>query len=220
MTRYRVGRLGLAMFGVLASLLLTACTGGSSSGGSPITVNSPPSQSAFRGAVVSPGLTLPSVSLTDTSGRTWNLAAKARGRVTAVYFGYTNCPDVCPTDMADLATARRSLAPELRAKVDIVFITVDQKRDTRPVIRTWLDRFDTALVGLTGTTAQLAAAAHALHVPYRATTTAKGLEQVEHGSQMTAFAPDGVSRLIWLDGTAVGDIANDLRLLASGQVPD
>jgi protein SCO1/2 len=218
MTRLRIGPLGIAALCALGSLTLTACGGGSSAG-SPITVNSPPSQSAFRGAVVSPGLALPSVSLTDTSGRGWNLATKARGRVTAVYFGYTHCPDVCPTDMADLATARRSLPPELRDKVDIVFITVDQKRDTRPVIRTWLDRFDKSLVGLTGNSAQLGAAAHALHVPYRATTTAKGLEQVEHGSQMTAFAPDGVSRLIWLDGTAVGDIANDMRLLATGQVP-
>jgi protein SCO1/2 len=199
-------------------VVLSACGGGSSAG-SPVVVNSPPSQSAFRGAVVSPGVQLPSVTLADTAGRPWNLAAKARGRLTAIYFGYTHCPDVCPTDMADLASARRSLSPELRAKIDIVFITVDLKRDTPAVLRTWLDRFDPSLVGLTGTTAQLAAAASALHVPYRATTTAKGLEQVEHGSQMTAFTRDGVSRLIWLDGTAVGDIANDMRLLASGEVP-
>jgi protein SCO1/2 len=121
--------------------------------------------------------------------------------------------------MADLATARRSLPESTRDKVDIVFVTVDQKRDTRPVIRTWLDRFDPTIVGLTGTPAQLAAAAGALRIPYSAKTDAKGLEKVEHSSQMTAVGTDGGSRLVWLSGTAVGDIANDMQLLVSGQVP-
>lgn len=218
MTRRRTGPRGIAL--LLLSLLLTATACSEDpTDGSPVTVNSPPSQSEFRGAVVSPGLKLPSVTMTDTAGRPWNLAAKARGRITTLYFGYTHCPDVCPTDMADLATARRSLAPDLRAKVDIVFITVDQKRDTRAVMRKWLDRFDKSVIGLTGTPAQLAAAAGALRVQYRATTAPTGGVDVEHGSQMTAFTSDGVSRLIWLDGTPVGDIANDMRLLASGQVP-
>ena len=202
-----------------AAMVLTACTS-SSSNKSPVTITSPTAAaSAFRGAVVSPPLRLPSVSLSDTSGKPWNLAQRAKGHVTAVYFGYTRCPDVCPTDMADLATARRALPESMRSKVDIVFITVDQKRDTRPVIRTWLDRFDSTIVGLTGTPAQLAAAAGPLRVPYRTSTTPAGLESVEHGSQMTAFGPDSTSRLVWLDGTPVGDIAHDMQLLLDGQVP-
>ena len=218
MTRPRATPWRIATLMLTGSLILTGCGGGSSED-SPITVNSPPSQSAFRGAVVGPGITLPSVTLTDTSGRPWNLATKGRGRITALYFGYTHCPDVCPTDMADLATARRALAPDLRNKVDIVFVTVDQKRDTRAVMRKWLDRFDTSIIGLTGTPAQLSAAAKALRIRYGTTTPAKGLPEVSHSSQMTAFTTDGVSRLIWLDGTAVSDIVNDMRLLASGQVP-
>jgi protein SCO1/2 len=135
---------------VLAASLLAACASGSSPGGSPVTVNSPAATTAFRGAIVTPSLRMPVVALTDTSGRPWNLAERARGRVTLLYFGYTQCPDVCPTDMADLATARRSLPATEQAKVDIVFITVDQKRDTRAVIRRWLRRPPVRSASLTG----------------------------------------------------------------------
>jgi protein SCO1/2 len=203
---------------LLAAVAVLAGCSSNDDGGPPVTVNSPSSASAFRGAVFSPARTLPDVTLTDTSGRKWNLADRAHDRLTVVYFGYTNCPDVCPTDMADIATARRSLPADVQDRLDVLFVTVDLQRDTAPVLRRWLDRFDPTFVGLRGQPNALRSAARALGVPYR-TSTVKGLEQVEHGSLMTAFNADGTSRLAWLDGTPPSDIAHDVQLLADGQVP-
>jgi protein SCO1/2 len=82
-----------------------------------------------------------------------------------VYFGYTHCPDECPTAMADVAAALRATPAELRDKVRVVFVTTDAKRDTGPVLRQWLDQFSTSFIGLTGTQQELDLAAQASGVP-------------------------------------------------------
>lgn len=71
----------------------------------------------------------PALVLTDTEGRPYDLRAH-NGGVTALFFGYTQCPDICPTTMADLATARRELSASQREKVTVVFVTEDPENDT------------------------------------------------------------------------------------------
>src|SRR3954468_20716785 len=148
----------LALLGL--TLLLSACGGGSEK----VAALSSPDPSGLRGVRPEAPYPRPSFTLTDTSGAPYDFAARTGGRATILFFGYTECPDECPTAMADVASALRK-APELRDRVSVVFVTTDPKRDSPRVIRRWLDRFDESFVGLTGTPQQLVAAQESAHVP-------------------------------------------------------
>lgn len=109
-----------------------------------------PDGDGFDGTLVDPPLRIAPVTLRDTAGQPVGLHQVAPGKAKAVFFGFTNCDDICPTTMADLAAARRSLPTELADRVALVFITVDPDRDSAPVLRTWLDQFDADIIGLRG----------------------------------------------------------------------
>lgn len=113
---------------------------------------------AWHGVEPEPVGKRPQFVLTDTSGKSFDFGVETKGRPTFVYFGYTHCPDECPTAMADIAAALRKVTPELRAKVRVVLVTTDVKRDTAPVLRKWLDQFSTEFIGLLGTQAEIDAA--------------------------------------------------------------
>lgn len=145
------------------------------------------------GTLVDPPLRLANVTLRDTNGRRVRLADFEPGAATALFFGFTNCDDVCPTTMADLASARRSLPPRLAEKVEVVFVTVDPVRDTPPVLRTWLDQFDTETTGLRGPTEVVNRAERSLYADQsnKATTDpSAGPEADGHHHQ---HAPEGSS---------------------------
>src|SRR3954454_2837798 len=124
-----------------------------------------PSNAAYHGVEPLPVAPRPSFVLTDTDGKRFDFAAETRGKPTYVYFGYTNCPDECPTAMADIAAALRRVQPDLREKVKVVFVTTDAKRDTGPVLRRFLNQWSTSYIGLTGNQADLDSAARASGVP-------------------------------------------------------
>jgi protein SCO1/2 len=128
---------------------VTAC-GGSSTPAAPV-----PAAAAYHGVEPQGTVHRPEFVLTDTTGRTYDFAAQTEGRPTFLYFGYTHCPDECPTAMADLAAALRKAPAALRDKARVVFVTTDPKRDTPAVLRRWLDQFSTGFVGLLGTQAEL-----------------------------------------------------------------
>jgi len=116
---------------------------------------------AYHGVEPEPVPARPSFALTATDGRRYDFAAETHGHPTYLYFGYTHCPDECPTAMADLATALRRQPPPLRDSARVVFVTTDAARDTGPVVRRWLGQFSSSFVGLTGTQAELDAAQRA-----------------------------------------------------------
>lgn len=101
--------------------------------------------------VADPPLRPADVVLRDTHGRRCHLGRFRTETVTALFFGFTDCDDVCPTTMADLAAARRALPAALASRVEVVFVTVDPCRDTLQVLDRWLGRFDAGFVGLRGT---------------------------------------------------------------------
>ena len=121
--------------------------------------------SSLRGLVPTPLPRKPSFTLTDTSGRPFRFAARTRGTLTYLYFGYTHCPDACPTAMTDLAYAVRRQPASVRRRTTVVFVTVDPRRDTPRRLRSWLDHYNRSFVGLTGTPQQIAAAERAAGVP-------------------------------------------------------
>src|SRR3954469_2674728 len=106
---------------VLAVVPLTLLAAGSP--GAPQAPPALPPNAAYPGVEPLPVPPRPSFVLTDTDGKRFDFAAETKGRPTYVYFGYTNCPDECPTAMADIAAALRRVEPGLREKVKVVFVT-------------------------------------------------------------------------------------------------
>jgi protein SCO1/2 len=96
---------------------------------------------------VAPGLPKPNFTLTDTNGNPYDLDGQTQGYLTALYFGYTNCPDVCPTHMANIAAALRQLPASVTSHIKVLFVTTDPARDTPAVLRAWLNNFDPTFIG-------------------------------------------------------------------------
>ncbi len=115
-----------------------------------------------------------------------------RGKYMLVYFGYTFCPDVCPTTLADVATALDKLGPRA-GEVQPLFITVDPQRDTPAVVGQYAANFSPRLVGLTGTADQIAAVARAYRVYYARHRTGDGPGDytMDHSSILYLMGPDG-----------------------------
>jgi protein SCO1/2 len=104
--------------------------------------------------------------LVDQNGRTVT-SDMLKGKPTLIYFGYTFCPDVCPTSLLLMETAIDKLGPDAAKKVNLVFITVDPERDTQKLIKDYVENFGPTFIGLTGTPEQVAAAGRAYRVYYQ-----------------------------------------------------
>ncbi|MCB1884678.1 MAG: SCO family protein [Geminicoccaceae bacterium] len=128
--------------------------------------------------------------LVDETGRTVT-ADDFKGRMMLVYFGYTFCPDVCPTSLQRADAALALLTPDERAQVRLVFITVDPDRDTVAQMRDYVALFDPPPVGLTGTKAQVAAAAKAYRVYYQTHEDQGPDYPVDHSSYYYLMGKDG-----------------------------
>ena len=139
-----------------------------------------------------------------------------RGKWLVIYFGYTFCPDVCPTTMMEIAGALKALGPRANA-VQAIFITVDPQRDTPDVLNEYLKAFDPRLIGLTGTSAQIAATAKTFHVFYERNDTDDGSYLYDHSAFIYLVNPDGkFARAITSEGSsqAVADALSTLMTSA------
>lgn len=163
----------------------------------------------------------PDVTLTDTEGRPYAFRREAVGKVTLLFFGYTNCPDVCPVHMANIAAALHKTSDAIARQVDVVFVTTDPERDTPDRLRAWLDHFDARFVGLTGSQAEVDAAQSAMGLPpaYRDSVPG-GSYQVGHAAQVIAFTRDGLARFAFPFGTRQSEWAQEIpRLVAYPDEP-
>ncbi len=217
----RVGGGAVAVLLLAAMLALAGCGGGASASG-PVSVSAPATGSGFKGDTLPQPVQLSgaaaTASFSSTAGGTSTLGALQQGHIMLVYYGYTHCPDVCPTTMADLGLALRKASPALQRRVQVVFVTADPQRDTVPVMSSWLDHFDSGLanrfVGLTGPMDQIDSVAKSMGVPLTPPVVApNGTVTVDHGAQTLAFV-NGKADLVWLASTAPGDYLHDLQKLA------
>ncbi|WP_081438232.1 SCO family protein [Pseudofrankia asymbiotica] len=159
----------------------------------------------------------PALNLTGTDGLPFDLRARTAGLVTLLYFGYTHCPDVCPATTADLAQAMGELDPAVRARIRVVFVSVDPARDTPAVLVAWLHHFDPGFgfYGLTGPFAEVRAAARALDVDVEQPRTgADGVIEQNQNAEVLAFGRDGRLALRYPPGTQITDYIHDLPVLA------
>ena len=139
------------------------------------------------------------------------------GGLKAVYFGYTNCPDVCPTTMSDWTVALRRLPEEIASRVDTVMVTVDPERDN-DLLTGYVQSFvaDAEAAG-TLDADRLAAAAEPFGVSYDVTTNADGEIEVSHSGFLYLVGDDGKLLVTWPFGTSSEDMAADVQQLYEAQ---
>jgi protein SCO1 len=172
------------------------------------------SADTFSGAVLHTPYHVPSTRLTDTDGRPYSLAASTTKRLTLVFFGYTHCPDECPTTMATLASAMLQLDDADRANVQVVFVTTDPARDTGPVIRSWLDHFSSSFVGVTGPLDTIKRVATDVGVPIaKGRRLQSGGYDVTHGTQVLGVDGKNTVPVVWTLGTTAPEFARDIHQL-------
>jgi protein SCO1/2 len=111
--------------------------------------------------------------LVDQNGQSFS-SDRLKGKPTLIYFGYTFCPDVCPTSLLLMETAVEQLGPDAAKKVNLVFITVDPERDTPALIKGYVENFGPTIIGLTGTPAQIEAATRAYRVYFQKVPSKNG----------------------------------------------
>jgi protein SCO1 len=157
----------------------------------------------------------PDITLTDHNGQPFQLAAQ-QGRVVIVYFGYTSCPDACPTTLGRLAQVRRDLGTDA-ARVQVVMISVDPERDTAQVLKNYVTAFDATFLGLTGTPDELAPVMKAYGV-----TAIKRLlpdsalgYSVDHSVYSYVIDPAGRLRETFGLDAREADVVGDVRYLIS-----
>jgi len=148
--------------------------------------------------------------LPDTEGRMRSLQ-EFRGKAVVVFFGYTQCPDVCPATMAELAQARQLLGPD-GARVQGIFVTVDPERDTPQVLKAYVANFGPDIVALRGTPEQTAAVAKEFKVFFRKVEgKAPGSYTMDHTAASFVFDPQGRLRLYTRYGIGAQALAGDLK---------
>lgn len=204
-----------------AAFTLTACGTSASSDGAdgPIAqVSATPTTAAV---VLDQPFAKPNLVLTDSQGKSFNLIKDTAGKPTLLYFGYTHCPDVCPTTMADIADAKSKLPTTERDRLQVVFVTTDPVRDTPKRLAAWLGAQDPSFIGLTGKFATIQAAARSLGVLVAKPVREKdGSYSVEHGAEVFAFSPkDNKAHFLYTAGVSVSQYDKDMPKLIAGETP-
>jgi protein SCO1 len=150
--------------------------------------------------------------LPDTAGQTRS-NADFKGKVTVVFFGYTQCPDVCPTTMAELAQLKKALGPD-GSRLQGVFITVDPERDTPEVLKSYVGAFDPGFVGLRGSAEQTKEVAKSFKVFYaKSPGKTEGSYTMDHTAGSYVFDTQGRVRLFVRYGGGTEALASDIKAL-------
>ena len=150
--------------------------------------------------------------LPDVNGQTQTLAA-FKGKAVVLFFGFAQCPDVCPTTMAEVAAAKKLLGKD-GEKVTAIFVTVDPERDTPQVLKAYMESFDPAFTALRGSEAQVAALAKDFKIYYKKVEGKTPTSYTfDHTAASFVYDPQGKLRLYTRYGMGAQALAEDLRIL-------
>lgn len=154
------------------------------------------------------------LNLTDHNGKPRTLA-DFRGKVVTVFFGFTHCPDACPTTMVEMAQVAKELGSDAD-KLQVLFVTVDPERDTPQVLKQYVPSFHPSFLGLTGDATATGAAAKEFKVFFQKQPVKGGSYSVDHGAGTFILDREGRLRLFAQYGQGAPALLHDIRLLLSG----
>ncbi len=167
---------------------------------------------SFHGMVMQSPMKATNFTLLGQNGQSVSLN-DFQGKIVLLYFGYTTCPDVCPTTLAEIHQALIALGKQAD-DVQVLMITVDPERDTQEVMADYMSHFDSSFIGLTGTPKQIAEVATYYGVYYEKQAGNSSLGYlVNHTATVMAIDKNGYLRVLFPFGTASKDIASDLKYL-------
>jgi protein SCO1/2 len=193
---------------LVPALLVTGC-GGSGDASSP---------APFSGERLDPPFEVVASPLRDTTGAAYSLVKDTDKPLTLVFYGYTNCPDICGIVMGNLAAAMTRLSDADRARVDVVYVTTDPARDTERVLRRYLDRLDPDFIGLTGALDDIVDTALPMGVGItKGKRLPSGGYEVTHGTTVTAIDARDEAPVYWPQETSAAEYADDLHTLLTEQ---
>lgn len=171
-----------------------------------------PDAPAFKAVDITGADYAQDLSLPDADGRVRTLD-EFRGKVLVVFFGYTQCPDVCPTTLAELAAVKQQLGPD-GADVQGIFVTVDPTRDTPAVLKSYVGSFGGDFVALRGDEEQTKAAAKAFKVFYaKVPGSTESTYTMDHTAASYVFDRQGKVRLFTRYGSGAEALVHDLKIL-------
>jgi protein SCO1/2 len=169
-------------------------------------------KSAFDGIDITGADYARVLDLPDAAGKPRQLG-DFKGDVVAVFFGYTQCPDVCPATMAELALVKKQLGAQ-GSKLQVLFVTVDPERDTPPLLKAYMANFDPGFVALRGTLAQLKAVAREFKVYYaKVPGRTEGSYSMDHTAGTYIFDKAGHVRVFARYGADPAGLTHDIKLL-------
>ncbi|MDY0329431.1 MAG: SCO family protein [Thiomonas sp.] len=197
--RFSAARRTLVVSAALAPLALAACS----------------KPYAFHGVDITGVPYASGFDLTDFDGRRRTLA-DFKGKVVVMYFGYTQCPDICPASMQVVAQAMDDLGDKAR-DVQFLFVTVDPQRDTPEILKAYVTHFNPTFLALTGTPEQIAQTAKDFKVYYKKVPgKTPGSYTMDHTAGFYVFDPQGKIRLFEREGVTATDLAQDIDALIDG----
>ena len=185
---------------VAAVMLLGACT---------------PPEPVFRSTDITGADYGKTLQLTDHHGQARTLA-DFKGKVVTIFFGYTQCPDVCPTALSGMSEVMQQLGPD-GDKVQVLFVTVDPERDTPALLAEYVPVFDKRFLGLYGTPEKIAEVAKDFRVFYRKSGDLEGHYTIDHSAGTYVFDPQGRLRLYVKHAETPDVIAADIKALLAGK---
>nr|BAL54381.1 electron transport protein SCO1/SenC [uncultured Chloroflexota bacterium] len=170
-------------------------------------------EASLRGTVYDPPIPAPDFTLTSGDGQVFRLSEQ-RGRIVLLFFGYTSCPDVCPTTLAELKQVFQKLSSDEQERIRVFFITVDPQRDSPERVQQYANRFHPSFIGLSGSEEVLTPVWQAYGV-YREVLPAESASGylVAHSARIYLVDHEGNLRLTFPFGTPSEDILFDLKIL-------
>jgi len=174
-----------------------------------------PAEPVFKSTDISGTSYGKTLRLTDHNGQERTLA-DFKGKVVTIFFGYTQCPDVCPTALSGMSTVMQELGPEAD-RVQVLFVTVDPERDTPELLAQYVPVFDARFLGLYGTPEKIAEVAKEFRVFYRKSGDLAGHYTIDHTAGTYVFGPDGRPRLYVKHAEDPTVVAADIKALLAGK---
>lgn len=196
--------------GAAGVVILTGC------GGTTDVASVSGDDDGYHGTMLEDGYEIPDVEFTDQYGESYNLRNTPDTPAVALFFGYTNCPDVCPGILADMASARRRLPEEAANQLTLILVSTDPARDTPEVLRSYLERIDESFIGLTAELAQTVEVASSLGIAIEeGKQLPSGGYEVDHSTPILGVTGDRRVKVVWTEGISIGDLGSDYeRLIA------